>query len=175
MLTESGSLQDFELYRRCAGTNHTDFPGRGIRELEHALLHKWPTISDGHGDGATIAEIRHPQAGSERQGAMGCGQLVHIEALATCREAAMMRISIPRGHTPEGMGGLFTAPKHIEADQPDESHDAKRTLTQPPPAPSPSRGEGAGGGAMAAHRTRPAMVIAQARQVLYHCNTRFCR
>jgi hypothetical protein len=145
MRTEPGLLQKLELDRRRSRANHTDFPGRSIREIEHALPHKWPTVGDGHDDGTTIAEIGHPQAGSERQSAMGCGQLIHIEPSATGREATMMWLPIPGGHTLEGMGGLFAAPEQAETEQSGENRDAKRTVTP-----------------------GPVKVIAQACEVLYH-------
>lgn len=58
------------------------------------------------------------------------------------------------------MGGLFAAPEHVEAEQPEESYDAERPVTHSRTQSSPSRGEGSGGGIMAKRRTMPVKVIA---------------
>jgi hypothetical protein len=57
---------------------------------------------------------------------------MHIEASAAGRDAAMMRIPIPRGHTLEAMRGLLAAPKYIEADQSDERYQTEHTLMHEP-------------------------------------------
>ena len=59
-------------HRRDPGADHSDLFRRCLRQIQLSAPDERPTVVDADGDG--LASIRHPQLGSEREGAMSGSQ-----------------------------------------------------------------------------------------------------
>ena len=69
--------------RRNASAQHVELLGGFVGEVDDAVAGERAAVVDAHDDAFIVIQIGHSHQRAEGQGAMGGGQLVLVEALAT--------------------------------------------------------------------------------------------
>src|SRR6267378_4412433 len=89
--------ENFDSHRHDARANGFDFAGRGLGEVDDAIVHERAAVRDAHGSGLAVVEIRDANHGFKRQRAMSGGEFVHVVDFTVRSAAAMEWVAIPGG------------------------------------------------------------------------------
>src|SRR5258705_1102023 len=87
----------FDSHRHDARADGFDFAGRGLGEVDDAVVHERAAVRDAHGSGLAVVEIRDANHGFKRQRAMSGGKFVHVVDFTVRSAAAMGPGAIPGG------------------------------------------------------------------------------
>src|SRR5207249_7586898 len=71
--------------------------GGGKGKIDDAPVDERPAVVDTNGHGAAVLEVRHPQAGSERERRMRRGHRVLVEPLSARGSLSLMALPVPGG------------------------------------------------------------------------------
>src|SRR5687767_12554183 len=80
--TDSGGRDQLQAHLGGAGPDHLDLAGGAQRDVDHALADERAAVVDPDDDAPAVGDVGDPKLGAERQGAVGGGEAVRIEALA---------------------------------------------------------------------------------------------
>ena len=88
---------DVEAHEHDSTLHHVEGSGGLPAQVEDPAGHVGATIVHPYPDDSAVLEVRHPEAGAERQGAVRGREPRHVEDLARRREPALVRAPVPGG------------------------------------------------------------------------------
>ena len=95
--------EDVEANLGDAGSDHFDFLGGGVREIDDAAGHEGTTVDDAHVHRFSVREIGDAHHGSEGKGAMRGREFFHVVDFTVGGRAAMIGVAVPTRDS--GFGG----------------------------------------------------------------------
>ncbi len=75
-------IERAHLHHGGAVTQHVEFRGGRVREVDDAIAHEWTAVVDAHHDAAAVLQIGHAHIGGQRQGAVRRAHAVHVVEFA---------------------------------------------------------------------------------------------
>ena len=94
-----GDRENVEPDASHAGSDERDRDGRGMRQIDHAILDEGTAIDDADVDGFVVAEVDDADPGSEGQGAMRGGEFFHVVDLAVGGGTPVIGMTVPTGES----------------------------------------------------------------------------